>query len=773
VIAALALPTAMFYRSMRDFQRASEAEARAEASRARLASIVEAGTDALITADPRGRLVEVSQVGRRLLALEADQDVSTLTLEDVFPSVDAISLRNEGIPAAARTGLWSSELTMLGRDGGEIPVAVIALAHRDASGEIASYSFVARNITERRRSEAALRQTQKLESLGTLAGGIAHDFNNLLMAIMGFAGLLKRSTSLSEADRDRVLLIEEAARNGGDFTGRLLAFARGGLAHIGPVDLRTVISDTLRLAAPTLQRRLSVTTSLPDHPVMVESDFTQLEQAILNIVLNARDAMPDGGNLTVRLWRDGDDALISVQDTGIGMDEATRLRIFEPFYTTKPTGVGTGLGLAMSYGIVHGHRGQLTVESTPGVGSTFTIRLPGLKVIEGAPSAVEDDTQLPAILVVDDDELVRRSLTATLAELGFHAIGVGSGSEAVAVIRNAPSRFMAVLLDLVMPGMTGGETYRQISAIRSDLPVIVCTGYAADSQIDDDVKRRIAGLIQKPFSAEKLESVLRRIGVEPPDAPPEAVSIDESVDIPDARTIRVLLVDDHDVVRQALRSLLEIQPDIEVAGDFDNARVALKGLKALNADVVLMDSVMPSLNGIDATRQFLQKCPELKIILLSGFVDEEQLREAVRAGASGYFAKTADITELIEAIKTVYGGRSYFSHSIAERFKLPQILKEAAKAPAAKHELLTPREREILQLIAEGYSSQDIVGELGLSMKTVEVHRYHLNKKLNAHTQSDLVRYAIRNGIVRLETSSPSPAPSPKPKSGGVAAKRS
>lgn len=769
VLAALALPTAMFYRSLRDFQRASEAEARAEASRARLASIVEAGTDALITTDPRGRLLDVSQVGRRLLALEPEEDVTSFTLEDVFPATDAISLRNEGIPAAERTGLWSSELTMLGRHSEEIPVAVITLAHRDASGEIASYSFVARNISERRRAEAALRQTQKLESLGTLAGGIAHDFNNLLMAIMGFAGLLKRSSSLNEADRDRVLSIEEAARNGGDFTGRLLAFARGGLARIGPVDLRTVISDTLRLAEPTLQRRVTVSTTLPDHPVMVESDFTQLEQAILNILLNARDAMPDGGDMTIRLWTDCDNAFISVKDTGIGMDEATRLRIFEPFYTTKPTGVGTGLGLAMTYGIIQGHKGQLTVESAPGAGSTFTIRLPALKAVPHTPELVEEDSRLPAILVVDDDELVRRSLTATLGDLGFQALGVASGQEAVATIKSDPSRFLAVLLDLVMPGMTGGETYRQINAIRSDLPVIVCTGYAADSQIDDEVKRRIAGLIQKPFSAEKLESVLRRIGVEPPVAPPEAVALDESLERSGNRPIRVLLVDDHDVVRQALRSLLESQPHIQVVGDFDNARVALKNLKALNADVVLMDTVMPSLNGIDATRQFLQKCPELRIILLSGFVDEEQLRESVRAGACGYFAKTADITELIEAIETVNSGRTYFSHSIAERFKLPQILKEAAKPPAAKHEILTPREREVLQLIAEGFSSQDIVDELGLSMKTVEVHRYHLNKKLNARTQSDLVRYAIRNGIVRLET----PPASPRAKSGGVATRRS
>jgi DNA-binding NarL/FixJ family response regulator/signal transduction histidine kinase len=639
----------------------------------------------------------------------------------------------------------------------EIPVALIALAHRSAKGEIESYSFVARNISERRRAEEALRQTQKLESLGTLAGGIAHDFNNLLMAIMGFAGLLKRSASLSEADRARVLLIEEAARSGGDFTGRLLAFARGGLARIGPVDLRTVLSDTLRLAEPTLQRRFAVTTDLPSQPVIVESDFAQLEQALLNIILNARDAMPDGGKIAVRLWTEGDDALISIKDSGIGMDDATRLRIFEPFFTTKPTGAGTGLGLAMTYGIIQGHKGHLSVQSAPGAGSTFTISLPALPQGSRIALPSEAGSVEPAILVVDDDEMVRRSLTATVAELGFPVIGVSSGEEAVATVRSNPSRITAVLLDLVMPGMTGGEAFRQISAIRSDLPVIVCTGYAADAQIDDEVKRRIAGLIQKPFSAEKLEAVLRRIGIEPapPPAPPARTPralLDESNLRPVAGSgIRVVLVDDHDIVRQALCSLLETQDAIQVVANYGSARVALKDLKSLDADVVLMDAVMPSLNGIDATRQFLQKCPNLKIILLSGFVDEDQLRESLRAGACGYVVKTADITELVEAIETVHHGKPFFSHSIAERFKLPQIIKDAAQPESARQELLTPREREVLQLIAEGFSSQDIVDELGLSMKTVEVHRYHLNKKLNAHTQSDLVRYAIRQGIVRLE----------------------
>jgi CheY-like chemotaxis protein len=265
-----------------------------------------------------------------------------------------------------------------------------------------------------------------------------------------------------------------------------------------------------------MHSQLTVTRSLPESPIYVEGDAGQIQQAMTNIVLNARDAMPEGGTIDVSLHVDGSVAVVRITDDGPGMDEETRMRIFEPFYTTKAPGSGTGLGMAITYGIVQGHHGDISVQSTPGEGTQFTISLPLLNYgSEPAPIDIFSAGEGNLVLVVDDDAMVRRATTATLAELGYNVVEAPGGATAVEILRARPDRFSAVLLDLVMPGMNGSETFRALTAVRQDLPVVVCTGYAADSHIDTDVKRRIAGLVQKPFSAERLGRALVAAGAQP------------------------------------------------------------------------------------------------------------------------------------------------------------------------------------------------------------------------------------------------------------------
>jgi CheY-like chemotaxis protein len=226
--------------------------------------------------------------------------------------------------------------------------------------------------------------------------------------------------------------------------------------------------------------------------------------------------MPEGGSIAVRLHVDASVAVVSIEDTGPGMDEETRVRIFEPFYTTKPAGSGTGLGMAITYGIIQGHHGDISVESEVGRGTSFTISLPLLDVADDeVPVDLFNAGEGNLVLVVDDDAMVRRATTATLTELGYNVVEAPGGATAVEIVKARPDRFSAVLLDLVMPGMTGSETFRALTAIRADLPVVVCTGYAADSHIDTDVKRRIAGLVQKPFTAERLGKALAAAGAMP------------------------------------------------------------------------------------------------------------------------------------------------------------------------------------------------------------------------------------------------------------------
>ena len=438
-----------------------------------------------------------------LLALHVDQLVNA-DREDVLRNVRTTVQQGE---------LHLAERVYRRKDGSLMEVDVVASPV--IYGGRATVLALVRDVSERRSFQAQLVQGQKMESLGLMAGNLAHDFNNLLTTILGFAGLLKRSTNLDGEERENLGLIEAAARSAADLTGRLLSFARGGLVKFGPVDLRLVVEDTLRIAGPSLHGALTVTTTFGPNSASIEGDGGQVQQALLNIVLNAKDAMPEGGSIAISLTADETTAQLIISDNGPGMTEETRRRIFEPFYTTKPLGSGTGLGMAITYGIIQGHHGDISVESRLGKGTTFTITLPlfdpGVAQIGGSYDPGEGNL----ILVVDDDEMVRRTTSATLAALGYNVVEAPGGATAVQVVKARPDRIAAVLLDLVMPGMTGSETFRALTELRPDLPVIVCTGYAADAHIDTDVQRRIAGLVQKPFTAERLGQALSDAGVTP------------------------------------------------------------------------------------------------------------------------------------------------------------------------------------------------------------------------------------------------------------------
>ena len=217
--------------------------------------------------------------------------------------------------------------------------------------------------------------------------------------------------------------------------------------------------------------------------------------------------------------------------------------------------------------------------------------------------------------------------------------------------------------------------------------------------------------------------------------------------------IRIVLVDDHAVIRQALRMLLESHAELEVVADVENGREAVQAVEKLQPDVVLMDVVMPGLNGLEATRQIRRSCPGTRVVMLSGFVDEDQLLDSIRSGASGYIIKKSDVSELVLAIQTVHRGNSYFSSALSEGFDLAEVLYQAKRTDQRNGvEALTSRDREVLQLIAEGYTNQGIANELYISVKTVEAHKAHIMAKLHARNRTDLIRYAIRKGIVRLES---------------------
>jgi two-component system, cell cycle sensor histidine kinase and response regulator CckA len=388
------------------------------------------------------------------------------------------------------------------------------------------------DITERRALEEQFRQAQKLESVGRLAGGVAHDFNNLLTAINGYADLLLRSPSVEGAQRGRVSEIRRAGERAAGLTRQLLAFSRKQVLQPKLLDLNLIVSDTETMLRRMIGEDVQLHTNLAPGLHAVRADPGQVEQVLMNLAVNARDAMPGGGHLTIETRnvsldeayagrhvavRPGDYVMMAVSDNGVGMDEATRRQIFEPFFTTKEAGKGTGLGLSTVYGIVKQSGGNVWVYSEVGEGTTFKIYLPrdgqeaaaergGGQAPEALPSG--DET----VLLVEDDETVREMTKEALELSGFVVVAAGHGEEALRVCREHRGPIDILLTDVVMPQM-GGRTLveRLAEAGRRDLPVIFMSGYTDDAVVRHGILREDVNFIQKPFTPDVLVRKIRAV----------------------------------------------------------------------------------------------------------------------------------------------------------------------------------------------------------------------------------------------------------------------
>jgi PAS domain S-box-containing protein len=411
------------------------------------------------------------------------------------------------------------------RPGGErrdAELASIPLTLPD--GTPAGVVTVITDHTERLALEGQLRHAQKMEALGRLAGGIAHDFNNVLMAVLGYADFVLEDARAGKVDVGDAEQVVAATRRAIDLAGRLTAFARRDTSRAEVVDVGKAVEDVMPLLRRLAPERIDIQASVvPDLFVIV--DRSDLEQVLMNLAVNAIDAMPGGGRLAIEVEpveldegyaathvgaRPGPHAMISVGDTGAGMDEATRARLFEPFYTTKPVGEGTGLGLAMVFGAVERAGGRIWVYSEPGHGTTFKIYLP---IGEGSASSrpVVGDELMPggteSILVLEDDELVRDVVERTLRRLGYE-VTLAQAPEAALELA-ASGRFDALVTDVVMPGMTGDEVARRVRADRPDLPVVFMSGYTAS--VLDLQLGRLDAFAPKPLSAGRLARALRDV----------------------------------------------------------------------------------------------------------------------------------------------------------------------------------------------------------------------------------------------------------------------
>jgi signal transduction histidine kinase/CheY-like chemotaxis protein len=372
-------------------------------------------------------------------------------------------------------------------------------------------------------AEAQLREAQKMEAVGQLAGGIAHDFNNLLTVIGGHVYMLERASPPTPESARHLDGITRTVERAGSLTRQLLAFGRRQVLHPTPADLNAVVRSTVRLLEPVVGERVKIELDLDDGLPSVRADVGQLEQVLLNLGLNARDAMPVGGTLRITTSAipsgNGCNACVAFADTGVGMDTDTMAHVFEPFFTTKRGGRGTGLGLATAYGIIKQSGGDIQVTSAPGKGSTFTITLPVTEPERVPPRAdglptIRTGLKVKRALVVEDADGVREFVRTALASAGVTVFVAMDGAEGLAVARAEGYAFDLVVSDIVMPGLSGPQMVERLRETRPELPVLYITGYADDALGREELTHGRTGLLEKPFSARVLLDAVQAVASE-------------------------------------------------------------------------------------------------------------------------------------------------------------------------------------------------------------------------------------------------------------------
>ncbi|MFC1505075.1 PAS domain S-box protein [Thermodesulfobacteriota bacterium] len=382
------------------------------------------------------------------------------------------------------------------------------------------------DVTEKAKMESQLQQAQKFRAIGTLAGGIAHDFNNLLMGIQGRASLISLDLEPSHPHWEHLNAIREYIRSSTDLTRQLLGFARGGKYEVKSININELALNSATMFGRT-RKEIKIHTKIEGSTLVIEADRSQIEQVLLNLYVNAWQAMPNGGELYLETGavelddeycepyevKAGRYAKVSVTDTGTGMNEATRLRVFDPFFTTKDKSRGTGLGLASAYGIIKNHGGIITVYSEKGHGTVFNIYLPisDKEVHQEMTPDIEMVKGSETILLVDDEEMIIDVGQAMLKRLGYRAVVSKDGMDAVEKVTESKDTIDLVILDLIMPGMDGGKTFDRIREISPEMPVLLSSGYAISGQASDIMRRGCNGFIQKPFNIAELSQKIRSV----------------------------------------------------------------------------------------------------------------------------------------------------------------------------------------------------------------------------------------------------------------------
>jgi len=511
-----------------------------ERERERLISVLEATSDFVGVVTSELQCIYINSAGRRMVGIGIDEDITQFNANDFHPEDMYEHVATVALPHAMEVGVWTGETRFLTRDGIEIPTLQTIVAHYEQDGErLAYFSTIARDISdikaaeaERLAVEAQMLQTQKLESLGVLAGGIAHDFNNLLLGVIGNADLALTELPSTSPGRSYIENVVTSAQRAAELCRQLLAYSGRGKFVVKAVDLTEVVHEMSHMLEVTVSKKAAIRYDFAENLPAIEVDVTQLRQIIMNLIMNASDALKDqNGVISIRTgvtdcdnhyleqssWNDdlpaGRYVYLEVSDTGCGMDPETRDRIFEPFFSSKAP--GRGLGLSAVLGIVRSHQGAIRVYSEPGSGTTIKVLLPAC---DQPPETLSQRMERQSayrgagtVLVVDDEPAVRRLATAILQKAGYTVITAHDGQEAVETFQAAKDDIDLVILDMTMPRLSGEETYRRMRQVKPNVCVVLSSGYTEHEATGRFLGKGLAGFLQKPYRAEELLQLVQRV----------------------------------------------------------------------------------------------------------------------------------------------------------------------------------------------------------------------------------------------------------------------
>jgi PAS domain S-box-containing protein len=728
----------------------SAAESHLRDAEARFRSIFESAPIGEAIVAPDGQFLDVNDALCSIIGY-TERELRALTFQDITHPDDLhadLEFVRQMLAGEIRT--YDMEKRYLHKDGQIVWVLLSVSLVSSTSGAPSYFISQIQDISERKQADTerdrlreALYDAQKLEAIGRLAGGVAHDFNNMLTAIKGYTELLLAELEPGSRLHHEAEQIRRAAEQAASLPEQLLAFARKQPLEAKLVDLNDVVAAASGLLRHLLGERVALITIAAPHAALTKVDPGRVEQMLVNLALNARDAMPAGGSVTITIATGeaapdreehgvdqsepaGTYVIVSVADDGQGMDAETRDRAFEPFFTTKSHDLGSGLGLAGVHGTVSQSGGFVRLESEPGRGTVVTL---GFPAAEADP--VEDreggSGVGPVALLAEDENLVRDLVSSVLRREGFEVHAAGDGLDALEQLDHIGRPLDLLVTDLVMPRMGGRELADRVTARHPHVKTVFMSGYS-------DEPPELAGsvFVSKPFSPAALVAVVDRLVTRAGAPNDREVGIEPSL-------VTCVIADDHPAVLDSVSRYLE-GAGIDVVARVSRSDEALREIEARRPLTALVDITMEPFSGIEVARRAGVSSPQTAIVMYTGHHDHTLLREALAAGARGFVLKETPLSELLTALTTVADGGTYVDALLAGAL--------AAAATATPLVALTKRERQVLTLLSGGMTNEKVSQELGISAETVQSHVRNAMAKLDADTRTQAVATAIRQALI-------------------------